>query len=500
MLRTFASAALASIVLAPLPAAAQHQHPATHQHAAGAGHEQLGTVDFATSCSAAAQPQFNRAVALLHSFEFGARDRRVQRRRWQTDPSCAMADWGIALSRWGNPFALGIRAAGAAAAGPRRRRRAPRRSGRRRERERALHRRRRRSSIAERRHGRSAHAHASPTATRWRRVAARQPGRHRGAIFYALSLAAAAPPTDKTYADQLKAGAILERLFADAAGSPGPRALHHPQLRRAGARRPRARGGAPLREDRAVGAARAPHAVAHVHARRLLAGVDRHQHRVGRGRASATARPPKSCTRWTTWPTPYLQTGQDARGARAARRRCPAVKARFDPERDRSAPRRARPASSRWPRSRRATRSSAATGRTAAALDAAAEPLPVRRRADLLRARRSARRAPATPRRPRAGDRRADADPRRADGRRRRPTGPSRPRSSGARRRRGWRSPKAGAPRRWPRCAAAADRRGRDREGGGDAGPAGAGARAARRDAAADEAAGGGARRSSRRR
>ena len=32
--------------------------------------EKLGTVAFATSCNAAAQPQFNRAVALLHSFEF----------------------------------------------------------------------------------------------------------------------------------------------------------------------------------------------------------------------------------------------------------------------------------------------------------------------------------------------------------------------------------------------------------------------------------------------
>ena len=30
----------------------------------------VGTVRFATSCSAAAQPGFDRAVALLHSFEF----------------------------------------------------------------------------------------------------------------------------------------------------------------------------------------------------------------------------------------------------------------------------------------------------------------------------------------------------------------------------------------------------------------------------------------------
>ena len=34
------------------------------------------------------------------------------------------------------------------------------------------------------------------------------------AIAYALSLIMAAPPTDKTYANQLRAGEILEREFA----------------------------------------------------------------------------------------------------------------------------------------------------------------------------------------------------------------------------------------------------------------------------------------------
>ena len=38
-----------------------------HQHRAG---EKLGAVHFATSCNEAAQSDFNRAVALLHSFQF----------------------------------------------------------------------------------------------------------------------------------------------------------------------------------------------------------------------------------------------------------------------------------------------------------------------------------------------------------------------------------------------------------------------------------------------
>ena len=40
-------------------------------------------------------------------------------------------------------------------------------------------------------------------------------------IFDALALALAVPPTDKTYADLLKAGAILEKLFATHPDHPG---------------------------------------------------------------------------------------------------------------------------------------------------------------------------------------------------------------------------------------------------------------------------------------
>ena len=76
-----------------LPSAAQE-----HVHPAGRA-ERLGAVHFSTSCSARAQPQFDRAVSLLHSFEFGpamdAFDETLK-----LDPSCAMAQWGIALSRW----------------------------------------------------------------------------------------------------------------------------------------------------------------------------------------------------------------------------------------------------------------------------------------------------------------------------------------------------------------------------------------------------------------
>src|SRR5882762_11092342 len=80
-----------------------------HQHGA-APSEKLGTVHFATSCSAEAQPPFGRAMALLHSFEFASAIEGFSA-ALKADPSCAIAEWGIALSRWSNPFAIGIRPA-----------------------------------------------------------------------------------------------------------------------------------------------------------------------------------------------------------------------------------------------------------------------------------------------------------------------------------------------------------------------------------------------------
>jgi hypothetical protein len=52
-------------------------------------------------------------------------------------------------------------------------------------------------------------------------VGARYPEDHEAQIFYALALAAAEDPGDKSYADLLKAGAILEKLFAEEPTHPG---------------------------------------------------------------------------------------------------------------------------------------------------------------------------------------------------------------------------------------------------------------------------------------
>ncbi len=68
------------------------------EHAHG-GHEALGEVSFQTSCSPEVRATFNRAAALLHSFEYTAAERGF-REVVLADPSCAMAHWGIAMSRY----------------------------------------------------------------------------------------------------------------------------------------------------------------------------------------------------------------------------------------------------------------------------------------------------------------------------------------------------------------------------------------------------------------
>jgi tetratricopeptide (TPR) repeat protein len=66
----------------------EHEHPAP---------EKLGAVNFPTSCSPMVQKQFERAVALLHSFAYSAAEKAF-REVEEADPKCAMAHWGVAMT------------------------------------------------------------------------------------------------------------------------------------------------------------------------------------------------------------------------------------------------------------------------------------------------------------------------------------------------------------------------------------------------------------------
>ena len=205
-----ALAALVAVLL-PAPGAAQDHH------AAHAG-EKLGTVHFATSCAPALAPKLDRAVALLHSFEFGAAIRQFDA-VVAADSTCAMAYWGLALSRWSNPMAATGRAPAVLAQGRRAFDAAMRRSAGATERERgyidavgALYR-------------DYEHVDQDTRVAAYERamadLVARQPADTEAKIFHAIALVATAAPTDKSYAKQRRAGEILERLWAAQPDHPG---------------------------------------------------------------------------------------------------------------------------------------------------------------------------------------------------------------------------------------------------------------------------------------
>jgi hypothetical protein len=189
-----------------------------HIHAGAATPEKLGTVHFATSCSPAVAPKFDRAVALLHSFEFGASIRGFNE-VLAADSTCAMAYWGIALSRWSNPMAAGNRSAAQLQQGKQAVDAAMRLGPHSSERERGyIHAVGQLYDDSEHKDQRTrtvAYEHAM------NELAISQPADTEAMIFYAISLTASASPTDKTYANQLKAGSILEPLWAKQPNHPG---------------------------------------------------------------------------------------------------------------------------------------------------------------------------------------------------------------------------------------------------------------------------------------
>jgi tetratricopeptide (TPR) repeat protein len=199
--------ALAVTLFAPVAALAQHDHP---------GGAKLGTVNFETSCLPATRPDFNHAMALLHSFEFGpAIDTFNQ--VLAADPNCAIAYWGIALSEWSNPFGgiksgpllergLAATQKGLATGAPTPREKAYLN---------AVNQLYKDASTIPHRDRILAYAKAMEGVQRDYRddIEAR--------IFYALALDPTALPSDKTYALQAQAAEILEPLWKKYPDHPG---------------------------------------------------------------------------------------------------------------------------------------------------------------------------------------------------------------------------------------------------------------------------------------
>ncbi len=178
--------------------------------------EQLGTVTFATSCAPGVQAELERAVALLHSFWF-QRSIDAFSAVAQKDPSCAIAYWGIAVNHWGNPFTWppSAKALNEGWAAVEHARAAGARTPRERDYIAAVESFYRDGDKIDHRTRALAYASAME------QLARRYPDDREASVFYALALDATALSSDKTYANQLKAAAILEKVFAEQPQHPG---------------------------------------------------------------------------------------------------------------------------------------------------------------------------------------------------------------------------------------------------------------------------------------
>jgi hypothetical protein len=182
----------------------------------GSGSNEFGSVSFTQSCSEKTKNDFDLAVALLHSFEYTEAEK-VFARVIDRDPACLMAYWGVAMSNfhplWTAPSALELEKGAKVIALAR--------------------------SIANDKQSReSDYVEAIATIyDDWNALdyrtrvlkfenASREnyekyPDDDEAAIFYALALAAAADPADKTFEKQKKAGEILNAVFMKKPDHPG---------------------------------------------------------------------------------------------------------------------------------------------------------------------------------------------------------------------------------------------------------------------------------------
>jgi tetratricopeptide (TPR) repeat protein len=212
MMRLF----LISAFLLPALSATQeiHNHPAP---------EKLGTVSFQTSCKPDTQQQFNRAVALLHSFAYKVAEEAFQSVA-QQDPQCAIAHWGITMTHYHQLWEPPLPAAEIAIAQKEIAQAAVLQEASERERGfiHAL------SLVFEDASTVPYSTRASNYETAMRALAAANPKDLETQVFYALALVSNASPFDKEHRKQKQAADLLEPLWREFPDHPGiPHYLIH---------------------------------------------------------------------------------------------------------------------------------------------------------------------------------------------------------------------------------------------------------------------------------
>ncbi|HKH02717.1 MAG TPA: hypothetical protein VKB08_18625, partial [Bradyrhizobium sp.] len=184
--------------------------------AIGQQDETLGKVVFPTSCDPNVQAEFERGVAMLHSYWF-LKARRTFEGIVQQDPTCAMAHWGVAMDFLGNTLAVTPSRADSQAAWDALEK--ARAAGPKTQRERdwieAL-------SAYFRDHDKVAvDARLAAYTAAMERMAQTYPDDYEVQAYYALTLQASAQKSDLTYANQIKSAALLEKLFEQNPRHPG---------------------------------------------------------------------------------------------------------------------------------------------------------------------------------------------------------------------------------------------------------------------------------------
>jgi tetratricopeptide (TPR) repeat protein len=181
----------------------------------GSTDKQFGSVEFETSCSGKEKSQFDLAIELLHSFEYDEAEK-VFSKIIDEEPGCAMAYWGVAMCNyhplWTAPLEPELRKGAKAIEIAKK--------------------------IPQKTKREAGYIDAISLIYKdWDKVAlpirclafekameklyTDYPGDKEAAIFYALALDAAADPSDKSFANQKKAGSILMGLYPNEPNHPG---------------------------------------------------------------------------------------------------------------------------------------------------------------------------------------------------------------------------------------------------------------------------------------
>lgn len=175
-------------------------------------------IHFENSCSAEVAELFDHGVTMLHSFEY-PETTRIFAAVTERDPSCVMAYWGSAMSLWhplwAPPGSEDLQL-GRDLLGKTRRLDAT-------DRERDYV-----DALAAFFSSTDPHTHAERAAaysSKMRSLQVRYPHDSEATVFYALALLAVADPRDKTYAQQLLAAELLEKVGESQALHPG--VLHY---------------------------------------------------------------------------------------------------------------------------------------------------------------------------------------------------------------------------------------------------------------------------------